>query len=115
MFLEKNGCDVDCPADPTASIWSEKTIQKLDPHKLLLMGSVLLFSADETRFQVERPDLIEKLQTHLLILLQRYLIFRFGYNEAIKELARAVDIISMFQEECLIMLPVEENMLCQRL
>ena len=77
---------------------SKEPVEIIDEHKLFLMGGVLLFSTYGICDRLEGPDIIEKIQRYMLTLLQRYLIYRYGYQEAMNHLARAMDIMAMARE-----------------
>ena len=76
----------------------EEKMELVDEHKLFLMGTILLFSSFGLSKQLEQLNLIEAIQADMVTLLQRYLVYQYGPEKSVEELARAMDIIAMTRE-----------------
>ena len=80
------------------TITSEDKTEVVDEHKLFLMGTILLFSTFGLNTYLEQLDAIEEIQADMVTLLQRYLVYQYGVEKSVSELARAMDIIAMTRE-----------------
>ena len=80
------------------TITSEDKTEVVDEHKLFLMGTILLFSTFGLNTYLEQLDVIEEIQADMVTLLQRYLVYQYGVEKSVSELARAMDIIAMTRE-----------------
>ena len=98
LSLEENKSTGGSNGNKEISIDSELEMEILDEHKLFLMSALLLFSTEGIGTQLEGFGSIEKIQTSILTLLQRYLVFRYGHVKAVSQLARSIDVIGMVRE-----------------
>ena len=94
----QNGNHVEKSNPTKKELIHEDQPELIDEYKLFLMGNILLFSSFGISSRLEQLDTVEAIQEDMLTLLQRYLIYQYGFEKSNVELARSIDIISITRE-----------------